>query len=79
MTAPENPMAFPCTTRKNTSSDPFATPRETSHPGMTLRDYFAGQALLRMDESADFPQGVAEWAYQVADAMLAARFAQGDA
>lgn len=51
--------------------------------GMTLRDYFAGQALASLAGSAasdgsDFlhssgAQSAARWAYAFADAMLAAR------
>lgn len=47
---------------------------EVRYSGMSLRDWFAGQALANLythtDENAD---KVAEWAYQVADAMLDAR------
>jgi hypothetical protein len=46
--------------------------------GMTLRDWFAGQALAGV--LASWPEGekvrpqvVAPWAYEFADAMLAAR------
>jgi hypothetical protein len=44
--------------------------------GMTLRDYFAGQALAgllagRYSESED--TDVARWSYKAADAVLAAR------
>lgn len=55
--------AFPI----ETTATPYA-------PGMSLRDWFAGQALANMytDNDQD-PDKVAEWAYQVADAMLAAR------
>lgn len=44
--------------------------------GMTLRDWFAGQALAN---SRTFPGdwtaicSIADWAYQIADAMLAER------
>lgn len=43
-------------------------------PGMSIRDWFAGQALAgyRYDEIAT-AQGVAEWVYLMADAMLAER------
>ena len=48
------------------------------NPGMSLRDWFAGQALAneycRHDSD---PDKVAEWAYHLADAMLAAREGQG--
>ena len=53
------------------------------HLGMTLRDYFAGQALVGlstgdwyMDTSA--PERIAKSAYSVADAMLAERGKQND-
>lgn len=44
-------------------------------PGMALRDYFAGQALIGAATNiADFTIGeAARRAYQYADAMLAAR------
>jgi len=53
----------------------------THTPGMTLRDYFAGQALVgillgggQMGQAAqENPSIAASWAYQQADAMLAAR------
>lgn len=46
--------------------------------GMSLRDYFAGQALAFLAHPARVgvtfdPKGDAEFAYAVADAMLAAR------
>jgi hypothetical protein len=41
----ENPQAFPWSEWRNTSSDPLATPREIRHPGLSMRDWFAGQAL----------------------------------
>jgi len=67
-----NPPAFP---------SPYALPE---HYGMTLRDYFAAQALTGAQiwdavingQNAQFSQGtekLAEVAYAVADAMLAAR------
>lgn len=74
MSEPENPSAFPIST-----IDGF-----TQH-GMTLRDWFAGQALAGIgtwcpSRGGNPPsthdgrrQWQAEWAYQVADAMLAAR------
>jgi hypothetical protein len=50
-------------------------------PGMTLRDYFAGQALAGMmanpKESADVDaDSLGEWAYQIADGLLRARSAK---
>ena len=51
--------------------------------GMTLRDWFAGQALagfcsnpVSLEQAADTTDGpawMAKWSYQLADAMLAAR------
>lgn len=58
------------------------TTRETVHigaDGMSLRDWFAGQALARLAEavSEDITTGrekrIATSAYELADAMLAAR------
>lgn len=56
----------------------------TRHSGMTLRDWFAGQALAGLmpvcqhDTIAPgtWPQHIARNAYEVADAMLAARDAE---
>jgi len=51
--------------------------------GMTLRDYFAGQALAGMCYKADWYDGeenvLARWAYDIADAMLAERERKPDA
>jgi hypothetical protein len=44
------------------------------YPGMSLRDWFAGQALASF--VPDTPQNKAEAAYAIADAMLKAREAQ---
>ena len=44
--------------------------------GMTLRDYFAAKAMqggMANNRPAADTAGWAKWAYQVADAMLAAR------
>ena len=46
----------------------------THHSGMTLRDWFAGQALTNPYTAHDGDADkVAEWAYQVADAMIFAK------
>ena len=49
--------------------------------GLTLRDYFAAQAMQGMlAASENYPTpGLANYAYQVADAMLAARAKGGEA
>ena len=42
--------------------------------GMSLRDFFAGQALTGMMQAGpENPDDLAKWAYEMADAMLAAR------
>ncbi len=51
--------------------------------GMTLRDYFAGQAAAGMAASSGAmgipfsPEDIARRSYEVADAMLATRFQKG--
>lgn len=55
--------------------------QSAGHPGMTLRDWFAGQALTAVsiqafDDELTVEQNArvaAVWAYTVADAMLEAR------
>lgn len=42
-------------------------------PGMSLRDYFAGQFISNMDFRGETPARAAEWSYAVADAMIVAR------
>ena len=61
---PENPQAFP--TGDHTHG---------GHDGMTLRDWFAGQAMQGMlaDGSAWETAKLARDAYKAADAMLAER------
>jgi hypothetical protein len=44
--------------------------------GMSLRDWFAGQALITMPHGPAAPKSTdeaARWAYEMADAMLAVR------
>lgn len=42
--------------------------------GLSLRDYFAAKALANLyTHSESSPDKVADWAYQIADAMLEAR------
>ena len=70
---PENPPAFP------RLGEGFGSPKY-DEPGMSLLDYFAGQALAGMLASADndakFVMALREAphaAYKIADAMLLAR------
>ena len=63
---------------------PDPAPREDGWSGMTLRDYFAGQALIGLARSSaeqtvdDYGPGhVASDAYSFADAMLAEREKRG--
>lgn len=61
----KSPQAFPVATHA------------VVRPGMTLRDYFAGQALQGMYSNASFDdvikQALAVVAYKQADAMMKAR------
>jgi len=61
----KSPQAFPVATHA------------VVRPGMTLRDYFAGQALQGMYSNASFDdvikQVLAAVAYEQADAMMKAR------
>lgn len=64
-TKPQNPYAFPVTDNTTFLND-----------GMTLRDYFAGQAIIgiysahKERAAIDEPEYWAETAYDIADAML---------
>nr|DAH84820.1 MAG TPA: hypothetical protein [Caudoviricetes sp.] len=44
-----------------------------SDGGMSLRDYFAGQALPIAELRGETTDRIADWAYAIADAMLAER------
>jgi hypothetical protein len=66
MTKPYNPSAFPTVLPKDWDS---------VNEGMTLRDYFAGQALVGVlagrQPNNDYPlEHVVETSYAFADAML---------
>ena len=41
--------------------------------GMTLRDYFAGQAIMGLSAVIDWPENIAQSAYKIADAMMQER------
>jgi hypothetical protein len=60
----------------NDGGPAFPRPMVAAAPGMTLRDWFAGQAMAGLVsyvvEGATF-ENVAEDAYKAADAMLKAR------
>lgn len=71
MSTVKSPPAFPTTTANHTFSD---------CAGMSLRDYFAAQAIPSLLDYANNhlamvrrAEAVAKWAYQLADAMLDAR------
>jgi hypothetical protein len=65
---PENPPAFP-------STETFLDGTHyTNHPGMTLRDYFAGQAIIGIVGAGfGLHRDFAQRAYDIADAMLFTR------
>ena len=72
MNAPENPKAFPF------SREQAGSWAEHGGTGMSLRDWFAGQALGSMTVPPDYSKGpcnaaMAERAFVIADAMLAER------
>ena len=70
MTTPENPPAFPRAgsgTRVSIEND-----------GMTLRDWFASQALIGLLSSKYDGGNVTGMAYRIADNMLRAREAEVD-
>lgn len=67
---PYNPPAFPACNEANVNGT----------MGMTLRDYFAGQALAGIisahasaDDDLPDDEEAATWSYEYADAMLTAR------
>lgn len=64
----QNPRAFPTATTYHQAEGPeYAN-------GMSLRDYFAGQALASPLAARFEPaQSRAKWCYEMADAMLKAR------
>lgn len=66
---PENPPAFPIVIKGGYAHN------DDVEPGMTLRDYFAGQAMqsLLSDDEGGHYQDRAERAYSMADYMLKAR------
>lgn len=77
----DNPPAFPATLPGHTYGDGSSESPSIAQEGMTLRDYFAGQAIAGImtsynTVSLDTPQKAAlpaKEAYAIADAMLDAR------
>ncbi len=67
--------AFPTTLQVNA----FGTIEQEAHDGMSLRDWFAGQALagLLPTDTTHTNADLAQAAYNLADAMLAARERKG--
>lgn len=66
------------TTSDSLQAFPMTWPDAAPSPGMTLRDYFAAQALAALiasnDEGAgDRIEDIPTYAYQIAEAMLKAR------
>jgi hypothetical protein len=70
--------------KKNDGGAAFPLPHTSNtlrHDGMSLRDYFAGQALtgmLTLTSAVQHPDMAAVWAYEQADAMLAERDKRSD-
>lgn len=53
------------------SAYPIETTATPWSPGLSIRDWLAGQALANPYTFSEVnPDKIAEWAYQVADAML---------
>ncbi len=57
------------------SPDGGITTKPITSNGMTLRDYFAGQAIIayHADGELSYFEDAANWCYKLADAMLEAR------
>jgi len=71
--------AFPATRAEEipiAQSENLTDWADVTYPGMSLRDWFAGQALAGCVVDKAHPRIAAQWCYRVADAMLAAREAQ---
>ena len=71
MSKPDGGPAFPHVADAMYQGMDGLITRQITNNGMTLRDYFAGQAMTNcpMNGCVD----AAEWCYQRADAMLAER------
>ena len=56
-----------------TGGPAFPTNGGVTYKGMTMLDYFAGQALALMKQPTTDHENVAEWCYDRAEAMLKER------
>lgn len=54
----------------------FPSPNMAGQTGITMRDYFAAKAIVTAPHNLHDCDLNAEWAYRMADAMLAARDAK---
>lgn len=70
----EDEMAFPGTTEKKVAGI-YGAIEQTTHPGMTLRDYFAAKTLQGLVANAEnwSDDRLVSYCYEVADAMLEER------
>jgi hypothetical protein len=69
--------AFPVRNRWDSGNEGF----DLEDSGMTLRDYFAGQALVSLSQgykSIDLADRLAEQCYTIADAMMRRRGEGGE-
>ena len=70
----KNPYAFPSKKDEYYNGQIIGS---TTHPGMTLRDYFASQAMIGImtftQTAGESSETTAQLAYMHADAMLKAR------
>lgn len=60
----------------NNGGPAFPVPNDANRngePGMSLRDFFAGMAIMGKVGSLENDDRLAKWAYILADAMLAER------
>ena len=75
MSTKDGGPAFPVDLYEDDPSDPSCPPQVLKSTGMSLRDWFAGQALagIASDMEGMVASSIADQAYIVADAMIAAR------
>ena len=69
-------MGIDMTTNTGGAAFPYAAVHGCNGEyGMTLRDYFAAQAIIAYHADGEFSdsEDVASWCYRLADAMLEAR------